>query len=122
MTKNGQVILNIIEKASCHPTAEEMYRLIFKQGKAMSVATVYNNLNCLSEHELIRKISIPGQPDRYDNLNRHDHLVCRKCGKITDVYLTDRSKDFEQETGVKIDNYDLQLFYTCNQCQSKKEG
>ena len=53
------------------------------------LATVYNNLNKLWGLKLIRKVSVPGSPDRYDRVARHDHLVCRGCGKLTDICFSD---------------------------------
>ena len=53
------------------------------------LATVYNNLNMLCDKELIRKISLEGSPDRYDRKRRHDHLVCRKCGRLSDMVFED---------------------------------
>ena len=51
------------------------------------MATVYNHLHQLCEAGQIRRICVDGQPDRYDRMVRHDHLVCRKCGRLTDITL-----------------------------------
>lgn len=58
-------------------------------------ATVYNNLRKLVEAGLIRKISIEGMPDRYDSVDRHDHLACTQCGKLTDVLFDDISSSLK---------------------------
>lgn len=62
----------------------------------MVLATVYNNLNRLLQEDLIRKISVEGMPDRYDRIQRHDHLVCRACGKLMDIDLGDLTEQFEK--------------------------
>lgn len=116
MTKNGKIILDIIESVTCHPTAEEVYQLAIERGNKMSMATVYNNLGSLYEEGLIRKLTNPNQPDRFDRLIRHDHLVCRKCGKISDLYMKDLSDVITRETGVKFASYDMTLFYECEAC------
>ena len=117
MTKNGKIILDIIKEVTCHPTAEDIYHMLYEKGISMSVATVYNNLNDLYRAGAIRKISMHNQPDRYDKLERHDHLVCKKCGKIKDLFMKDFTKDVEKETNLSIDSYDLQLFYICELCK-----
>ena len=119
MTKNGKIILELIDEVTCHPTAEEVYRLLFEKGFSMSMATVYNNLNSLSDEGKIRKISINNQADRYDKLSPHDHLICTMCGSINDMFLKDRKTELEKETGCEIHGYDLQMFCVCNSCKSK---
>ena len=116
MTTNGKRILDIIEEVTCHPTAEEVYRIVHEKGISMSMATVYNNLNSLSDEGAIRKISIPNQPDRYDKLKPHDHLICSKCGAIRDVFLRNKKSEIENEIGHSINSYDLQLFHICEKC------
>ena len=119
MTKNGKVLIDIIGDVTCHPTAEEVYRIVYDKGYSMSLATVYNNLNSLSEEGSIRKISIPNQPDRYDKLDPHDHLICTKCGCINDIFLKSKKQELETEIGRAIDSYDLQLFHVCANCNQE---
>ena len=84
------------------------------------LATVYNNLNNLYKLGKIRKISIEGCPDRYDKTVRHDHLICRCCGKLSDIYLDDITSELEKQTGFPIDGYDLKVQYICPQCRCKQ--
>ncbi len=118
MTKNGKIILSIIEASTNHPTAEELYRVLLDSDQPMSMATVYNNLNKLTSEGMIRKISVPDQPDHYDKLIPHDHLICKKCGKIQDMFLKNRIEDLKQEAGTPITSYDLQLFHICDNCKT----
>ena len=85
---------------------------------------MYNNLNRLWEEDRIRKISVEGMPDRYDRIVRHDHLVCRKCGRLLDVDLGDLTAQLEQKAGIPILSYDLKLVYLCDACrkQSQQKG
>jgi len=117
MTKNGHIILDFIAEATCHPTAEEIYHQMHEKGIVMSVATVYNNLNNLVNDGSIRRISIPNQPERYDNVRRHDHLICIKCGKVTDLFMKDHTKEFEKAANESIEGYELQLFHICKECK-----
>ena len=118
MTKNGKVIVDIIESNRCHPSAEEIYGMVVSGGNKMSVATIYNNLASLCEEGMITKITSPGEPDRYDNVERHDHLICSKCGGIKDLYLSDITKSLKKEAGVEFDSYDLRLIYVCDKCKA----
>ena len=63
------------------------------------LATVYNNLNKLQKEELIRRVSTEGMPDRYDRVEKHNHLVCRCCGKLTDISLKGLSAPLREQLG-----------------------
>ena len=117
MNKNAQIILDTINASTDHPTAEMVYLKLKDQGTRVSVATVYNNLASLYSQGLIRKISISGFPDRYDNITKHDHLVCKNCGELTDVFLEDFTPAIQRDTGVEILSYDLNIVYLCPKCK-----
>ena len=120
MTKNSKQILELINASSEHFTAEQIYQKLQKTSSKMALATVYNNLNSLYEQGLIRKVTMEGGSARYDKLLRHDHLVCRNCGKIWDLNLGDMTGSIEEKSGVKIDSYDLKIFYLCEECKKKE--
>ncbi|MCD7819589.1 MAG: transcriptional repressor [Lachnospiraceae bacterium] len=117
MTENGKTILDIIEKAGNHPTAEDIYQQVREKGKKMSMATVYNNLNSLVSEGLIRRVMTDGKSEHYDKTMRHDHLICDVCGKISDLMLDDLTVLLERQSGVRLKAYDLKLIYICEQCR-----
>lgn len=119
MTKNGKAILEIINSSDEHLTAEQIYQRLATDFSKMAMATVYNNLNRLYEEGAVKKIVMDGQPDRYDKVSRHDHLICSKCGRISDLYLEDLSAKLESVTGISIDSYDLKLYYRCPKCRAQ---
>ncbi len=119
MSANKDMILKIVLRVDSHPTAEDIYGIIRKHGRKISMATVYNNLNSLAEEGLIRRVSFDGKSEHYDKAVRHDHLVCSECGKITDLMLEDMTGALERDSGVKLESYDLKLFYICDECRKK---
>lgn len=120
MTKYAKKILEIVESSRSHMTAEQIFEELKKTYPQVVLATVYNNLNKLWSENLIRKISAEGIADRYDRTERHDHLICRKCGKLTDVNLNDMTELFEKQLGLSILSYDLKLLYLCGDCLKKE--
>jgi len=118
MSENGKIILDIVSNANNHPTAEDIYQQVHAEGKKMSMATVYNNLNMLANEGLIRRLTVDGKSEHYDNTTRHDHLVCGVCGKISDLMLDDMSAQLERACGIKLKSYDLKLIYVCEQCRN----
>ena len=124
MTKYAKKILEIVESSHSHLTAEQVFEQLRETFPTVVLATVYNNLNRLWEEDQIRKISVEGMPDRYDRIVRHDHLVCRKCGRLLDVDLGDLTEQLEKKAGIPILSYDLKLVFLCQACtgKSKEKG
>ena len=122
MTTNAAKILDIVSLSTEHLTAEGLYGKLKESGEKMSLATVYNSLARLCEEGLVRKIPMDGQPDRYDKTIRHDHLICEKCGAISDAMLEDYREEFSNKSGVEVTFYDLKLFWLCDKCRAKSGG
>ena len=113
----AESILKVIEDSHSHMTAEQVFFQLKQQYPSVVLATVYNNLNSLQQQGRIRKISVEGYPDRYDKNPRHDHLVCRQCGALSDVHLSDLTAQLEAQMGFPIDGYDLKVQYLCPHCR-----
>ena len=47
----------------------------------------------------------------------HDHLLCDRCGKITDLKLHSLTESLEQEIGSEIEDYELTVHYVCPECR-----
>ncbi|GFI16935.1 MAG: transcriptional repressor [Lachnospiraceae bacterium] len=122
MTKNAGYILEIINNSTDHLTAEQIYLLLKEKNKSVVQATVYNNLSSLYQQGMIRKISAVGYPDRYDKMVQHDHLFCRKCGKLLDICLEDLTETIQKQVGVPMISYDLKINYICEECLKKENG
>ena len=116
MTKNAEYILEIINNSDKHLTAEQIYLLLKEKNKKAVIATVYNNLSFLYREGLIRKVPVEGYPDRYDKMKQYDHLVCRRCGKLTDITLEDLTEKLQEQIGVPMISYDLKINYICDDC------
>ena len=121
MNKNAELILEMIHASTEHLTAEQIYRKLIEDSSKMVLATVYNNLTQLCAQGLIRKISTEGYPDRYDKVIRHDHLVCRKCGKLKDIFLKDLTEQLQLQIEEELLFYDLKIGYLCRECPQKEQ-
>ena len=80
-SKQRELVMQTVENLCDHPTAEEIYDTAAKECPGLSLGTVYRNLNSLVEAGRVRRVSIPGQADRFDHtLAWHSHLYCTVCG------------------------------------------
>lgn len=120
MTKYAKLILEFINQSKEHMTAEQLFLELKSTEPKIVQATVYNNLNTLCQEGLIRKISTEDSPDRYDRIEKHDHLVCKMCKTLSDIKLEDLTKNLEQQLGAEFISYDLKVFYLCPECRKKK--
>ncbi len=124
-SRQREMILNYVRSVKCHPTAETVYENIREDCPSVSLATVYRNLNQLSENNYIKRIKIDGKSDRFDgNLSYHNHLFCRICNSIEDVEpfceLSDIVEEIEEKHGFAADGCQILLFGICQSCRKKQ--
>lgn len=119
MRKYANEIMNIVNESCEHLTAEKIFFEMKKKFPQIVLASVYNNLNMLTRQGLIKKVSLDGQPDRYDKIKKHDHLVCRTCGRLADFQFGDLTENLVGQLHSAIFDYDLKVFYECPECKNK---
>lgn len=117
MTKYEKAIYDIINASHAHLTANEVFEKLKLRFPTVVLATVYNNLTKICEAGLIRKVSVEGMPDRYDTIKKHDHLVCKQCGRIVDVALEDLTVPLRDQLGDDFLYYDLKVYFLCSECK-----
>ncbi len=124
-TIQRSLVFEAVNKLQCHATADEIYEAIVKEHPNVSRATVYRNLNLLSETGDIRKIEIPGGAERFDHqCHDHCHVKCEKCGRVFDVdmeYMTDLEKSIKDDHGFAFTGYDILFRGICPDCQQSSE-
>lgn len=122
MTKQKKLVLSIAENSNAHLTAEEIFLIAKKEIPAIALGTVYRNLNALVEEGLLRRISVAGNPDRFDSAKvEHEHLICGKCGRLKDIRLDGIRRDIEAATGEDILSVSLNAYYICEACRTDRQ-
>lgn len=121
MTTYAKLIMDMVNESREHLTAEQIFLKLKKARPKVVLATVYNNLNMLCSEGLIRKLTMESSPDRYDRMQKHDHVVCCRCGKLADFSFPDLTEDLERQLGEKITGYDLKVWHLCPECRGKKQ-
>jgi Fe2+ or Zn2+ uptake regulation protein/predicted transcriptional regulator len=120
MTHQREVILEQIKKSTTHPTADELYEKIKKKLPRISLATVYRNLEIMSEAGMITKLEISGRQKRFDwDLNQHDHIYCVQCHRVDNIELGDKKKVIlpqEENRGYKVSGCRVEFYGICPDC------
>lgn len=121
MTTYEREIYHIITDSVKHLTAEQIYTEMKKKYPKIVLATVYNNVNKLWKAGLIHRVTVENMPDRYDRVIKHDHLVCRRCGKLADISFDDLTASLRRQLGEDFLSYDLKVFYLCPDCREAEK-
>jgi len=88
MTQQRRVILEELNKLTCHPTAEDLHRIVREKLPRISIATVYRNLELLSDQGMVWKMNVGGSQRRFDGTTaNHYHIRCSVCGRVDDVHM-----------------------------------
>ena len=112
--KNKNVIYNKILNDKNHPTADEIFNDLKSTNPKLGIATIYRNLNELTEEGKLIRIQRPYVKDRYDaKVDDHIHAECNSCGKVIDV---DCEVDLKIKDKIDFEGYELKLKYKCNRC------
>ena len=86
MTRQRQEIYRFLRSERTHPTANEVFMKIKEALPTVSLATVYNCLEALVQHNIVRQVNFDREPSRYcSNLDEHGHFHDASTGTIHDV-------------------------------------
>ena len=80
------IVFDVFHEMKNHPSAGMVYEAVHEKYPEISKATVYRLLAEAAEEGDILRLKLTDANDRYDfTLDRHYHVVCRKCGAVADV-------------------------------------
>lgn len=118
-SKHRELILEAVCHRLDHPSADAVYQHLRSSQPSLSLATVYRNLGQLCQTGQLRRVPVPGASDRYDgNLSHHDHMICDRCGAVTDFDggLSGLSGELAARLGCRICSMELIVHGTCGAC------
>lgn len=119
-TRQRLEVYDTLAACKCHPTAEQLHRLVLERSPGTSLATVYNTLEAFTSAGLCRKMTTSSGGARYDaDLSNHLHLTTPD-GRVIDV-PTEMGEEMlraispemvsrlEQSLGVSIEQIEVQI-------------
>jgi Fe2+ or Zn2+ uptake regulation protein len=113
MTRQRREVLSVILDNRDHPTANDVFSRSKERMPTISLATVYNCLEALVSHKLVKQVNFERESSRYcPNLSDHCHFQDEKTGTIHDVVFKKGVKleDFlELPQGTEISHLELSL-------------
>ena len=123
LTKQREVVLQVIRDADTHLTANEVFAAAKDLLPSISFATVYNSLRYLKEAGHIAEIQFGNGASRFDRMtHRHDHAICTRCGKLVDIDMdlpADLVKQATRVSKFKTESIEFTLRGICPDCVKK---
>jgi Fe2+ or Zn2+ uptake regulation protein len=120
LTKQREVVLQVIRNAHEHLTANEVFTAAKALLPTISFATVYNSLRYLKEAGHIAEITFGNGASRYDRMtHRHDHAICTDCGKLVDIEMevpAEILKQAARQSKFKPETIEFTLRGKCPDC------
>ena len=123
-------ILELFERSDVrHLSAEDVYRLLLKEGTDTGLATVYRVLTQFEQAGLLVRHHFESDKAVFE-LNQgghHDHLVCLQCGRVEEFYdeaIEKRQTAIALERGFEIREHSLHLYVDCTRknCLNLRKG
>lgn len=110
--------------AQPHADAASVFHRVQQKISTTSIQAVYNNLNTLVAHGLVREIKPKGQVSLYETRtgDNHHHVVCRDCGDVMDTDCMGCAPCLvpADNHGFAIDEAEVIFWGICPACQKHK--
>ena len=129
MTPQRKGILQVFaDYPNKHLSAEEVHEILQKKDLDFGLATVYRNVELLTELGVLAKVDFGDGCTRYElnttdpKIHNHHHLICINCKKVIEFeedLLESLEKFIEQKSGFQIVNHEVKFFGYCSECKNK---
>ncbi len=113
-----------IEKKG-HIDIDDLYESLKNIFPYISLATVYKNINSMTENGFLTEVKIPKLKTRYElSKDDHAHLLCKKCGELTDISIDKEwiTNNASEKSGYIIENTLVTFEGICPKCQKSSKG
>ena len=119
-TEQRGAVHRFLSGTDSHPTAEEVFFGVRGKLPAISLATVYKNLETLVGCGMALKLTYSDGSSRYDGrTDPHHHARCNQCGEVRDVsgnLPPEVVADPDSCPGFHVTGYRLELTGFCASC------
>jgi len=125
LTRQRQILLDLIDKTGQHLDAERLFQLAKAQDPKLNRVTVYRTLKLLKEGGLVDELDLmhqAGEQHYYETRRKqeHAHVICLGCGKVEEFFgepLQRLRKQIESHFGFQIVLARTEVGGYCSHCQ-----
>lgn len=110
LTRQRQILLDILNSSATHLDAENLYLLARVKDPKLNRVTVYRTLKMLKKGGLVDELDLMhygGDQHYYESKMKpeHAHIICMRCGKVEEFFgepLKKLREQVEQDFGFQI--------------------
>ncbi|MEM9480234.1 MAG: transcriptional repressor [Verrucomicrobiota bacterium] len=123
MTKQRKMVYDVILDEMDHPSASEVFLRVKERMPSISLATVYNCLETLTQAGFVKQVNMDRAPSRYcPNQMDHGHFFCSECGEVRDVFKregTALGESWSLPRGSRVEQFEMVIKGVCPECAKK---
>jgi Fur family ferric uptake transcriptional regulator len=128
LTRQRQILLDLIDKTGEHLDAERLYRMAREKDPKLNRVTVYRTLKLLKEGGLVDELDLmhqAGEQHYYETRRKqeHAHVICLTCGKVEEFFgepLQRLRRQIESHFGFQIVLARTEVGGYCSHCQAMR--
>jgi len=126
LTRQRQILLDLIDKTGQHLDAERLYQMAKERDPKLNRVTVYRTLKLLKMGGLVDELDLmhqSGEQHFYETRRKqeHAHVICLSCGKVEEFFgepLQKLRRQIESHFGFQVVLARTEVGGYCSHCQS----
>ena len=122
-TRQGQAVLDVVLGSDNFRSAQDIHAQLRASGETVGLTTVYRHLALLTDDGRLDALQTADGEVVYRRCHseeHHHHVVCRRCGRGTEVELPDIERWAEStanELGYTDVTHTVEIFGVCTDCR-----
>ncbi len=120
LTRQRREVYEALLETRDHPSAVQVFMRAQKRMPTISLATVYNCLETLTQVGLVRQVNFDRGPSRFcPNAHPHGHFMCTRCHHVHDVDVPDAaalSRVWQLPNNYVVTQSEFSLRGLCPEC------
>ena len=123
VTRQGQAVLNVVDSSENFRSAQDIHAQLRSAGETVGLTTVYRHLALLTDEGQLDSLQTADGELVYRRCHsdgHHHHVVCRRCGRGTEVELPDLEQWAEataHDLGYSDVTHTVEIFGLCATCR-----
>lgn len=128
VTRQRDLVAGAVLGADRHLSVDDIAALLRRSGEQVGTATIYRALDTLVAAGFVRAHDFGEGFRRYEAIDpgsAHGHLVCRRCGKLTEFALEQLERALPllaDQHGFLAERYQVELHGLCRECRRREVG
>ncbi|MCL4864910.1 MAG: transcriptional repressor [Gemmatimonadales bacterium] len=128
VTRQRTLVAEQVFAGHGHPSAETIRRELERQGEQVGTATIYRTLDLMLDAGCIAAHDFGDGRRRFEPMaaqTRHDHLVCRRCGTVTEFRNAPLERMIQlvaDEHGFLHERHRVEVHGLCPACRARDVG